>query len=516
MRTIALFATLASACSAPAPVCDPACAAGFTCQDGACVSDGKTPPPDGGAADAAGCDPACGGATPRCNASRHCVGCTADADCPLGMRCRVVSDAIANCAPGCTGDDRCASGACCDGACVDTTSDPAHCGGCGNACPSQHAQASCVASTCKSGACDPGWGDCDGDPANGCETNLGVDPANCTACGEACAVPHGSPGCADGCYLAACQFGWADCNGEAKDGCETHVDADPANCGDCGVACKNPPNAVAVCSVGACFIASCTQGWFDCDGDAGNGCEANLAFDSHNCGGCGNQCPVEAPACNGGACEAGFAGLAMYWKFDGNFNDAVGGFNLSAPPQTQLPGFAAGEIGQATNSPMGDPQCLWVSPLPNVINNSADFTLAFWARNNTTTWYDTYSMWDSGGLIVYRHLQDNWRFIVWTQNVNNQYVLIDSGVNLPKPPDSTWYFVVVERSGDTLGIRINDGAPVTAAVGQLKQGPVLYVSRMTSGYSWPGQLDEMGYWTRALTDGEINELYNAGKGRTFP
>jgi len=33
--------------------------------------------------------------------------------------------------------------------------------------------------------CPPGRGDCDGDPANGCEADLSTDTDNCRACGHA-------------------------------------------------------------------------------------------------------------------------------------------------------------------------------------------------------------------------------------------------------------------------------------------------------------------------------------------
>jgi hypothetical protein len=35
--------------------------------------------------------------------------------------------------------------------------------------------------------CPSARGDCDGDPSNGCETDLSADALNCRACGHACA-----------------------------------------------------------------------------------------------------------------------------------------------------------------------------------------------------------------------------------------------------------------------------------------------------------------------------------------
>src|SRR5262245_39677681 len=136
--------------------------------------DADVGPPDlATAADAAAdCSPKCGGLTPHCNATRHCVGCLDDAQCGPGSYCKVVSDAVALCTPGCTKADRCAMGQkCCAGQCVDPQTDARNCGACGMVCAGSHAAASCVAGRCAPGACDPGWGDCDNDPANGCEAN---------------------------------------------------------------------------------------------------------------------------------------------------------------------------------------------------------------------------------------------------------------------------------------------------------------------------------------------------------
>jgi hypothetical protein len=60
----------------------------------------------------------------------------------------------------------------CDGAVdenVDLTRDPAHCGSCGQVCSYPHAVGNCEAGRCRIAACDAGFVDLDGDPANGCE-----------------------------------------------------------------------------------------------------------------------------------------------------------------------------------------------------------------------------------------------------------------------------------------------------------------------------------------------------------
>jgi hypothetical protein len=269
------------------------------------TDDGPAAPDDlSGAVDLAmpgGCSPKCGGLTPFCNATHHCVTCLQDGDCPLGTYCKIISDAIASCTPGCMSDDRCAPAQkCCGGRCADPQTDVKNCGGCDMACGAIHAAASCVGGQCMSGKCDPGWGDCNNDAKDGCESNLHSDPTNCTACGAKCTIPNAYAACADGCYTAACQWGFDDCNMNPMDGCETSVLSDKNNCGGCGKPCANLANAMSTCANGSCMLTSCNQGFADCDNNPQTGCEVNIFTSANNCGKCGNVCPQGLVCTNGG------------------------------------------------------------------------------------------------------------------------------------------------------------------------------------------------------------------------
>jgi hypothetical protein len=72
------------------------------------------------------------------------------------------------------------------------------------------------------------------------------------------------------CYTLTCNPGFADCNGNGLDGCETDLGASAGNCGTCGHACS-VPNAAPACTNGACGVGACNLGFGDCDGDAQNG-----------------------------------------------------------------------------------------------------------------------------------------------------------------------------------------------------------------------------------------------------
>jgi formylglycine-generating enzyme required for sulfatase activity len=96
--------------------------------------------------------------------------------------------------------------------------------------------------------CAAGLGDCDRDPSNGCETNLGTSTSHCGRCANTCAFAGARAVCAGGaCLLDACDADRANCDADASNGCETYTGRSAMHCGRCGVAC-----ASGVCVDGTC------------------------------------------------------------------------------------------------------------------------------------------------------------------------------------------------------------------------------------------------------------------------
>jgi hypothetical protein len=129
-----------------------------------------------------------------------------------------------------------------------------------------------------------------------------------TGCGAPscapCAIPHGTAKCVSGaCAAAECEPGRADCNGNASDGCEVDVTADPKHCGACTTAC----GTTQVCGPNGC-ASSCSGALVECNG----GC-VDVASNADNCATCGNKCTAPAngvatcvsKACSF-SCDAGY------------------------------------------------------------------------------------------------------------------------------------------------------------------------------------------------------------------
>jgi hypothetical protein len=144
----------------------------------------------------------------------------------------------------------------CDGACVDLSADPARCGACDVACTNAHGTTTCVAGACAP-ACEAGYGDCDGDAANGCETPTDADLGHCGACDVVCRNAHGATACVAGACAPACDAGFDTCGGAAEDGCTVELATSPAHCGACGHACApGRPCAAGACGVGWMPVAA--------------------------------------------------------------------------------------------------------------------------------------------------------------------------------------------------------------------------------------------------------------------
>lgn len=273
-----------------------------------------------------------GGATLVCDENTHqCVGCSEAPDCPAGSICEQGA-----CVPGCTEEHACADGlSCCDGQCFDTTSDPEHCGGC-QACPapaSAHASPVCSNSVCGFGLCEPGYGDCNNDPADGCEADLqGQSECPCVPgsqanCYEGPASTLGQGPCAPG--LKTCNddgLGYGPCEGQVlpqPETCGNDVDDDCNGLvNDNGSDCVCAPNSTQDCytgpaetmNVGTCRAGTQTcdplgQSWGPCEGEVLPGTEDCSLPGDENCDGNVNEAAAGC-TCEPGAVQDCYGGPA--------------------------------------------------------------------------------------------------------------------------------------------------------------------------------------------------------------
>jgi hypothetical protein len=204
------------------------------------------------------------------------------------------------CAPGhadCAGDGT---------GCAADLSTPATCGACGNDCtalPRVSGPTTCTASACTfpPSSCAAGWADCNGDPSDGCETDLSL-PTHCGTCTTMCGA--GTALCAASGATFTCAAGCAGTQTLCGSSC-IDPKSDANHCGTCANACTTTvAHGQATCTDGACTLA-CNGGSTNCSGTC-----SDTTSDLANCGTCGHACPAGATcqgsqcACSGPATEA--------------------------------------------------------------------------------------------------------------------------------------------------------------------------------------------------------------------
>lgn len=181
--------------------------------------------------------------------------------------------------------------------CTDTSTDSNNCGACGTICSNGR--------YCSSGICKcPGLlAFCGGACVDGQSNHAfcGATSEDGTTCvgAEGCDASHI---CSGGSCTLTCQTGLEDCGGVCKD-----LNSDPNNCGACGTHCSDEVpvggHAITYCDGSGHCQWYCESGWADCQGAATDGCETHVAEDNTNCGVCGNVCGA-TQTCLNGICTA--------------------------------------------------------------------------------------------------------------------------------------------------------------------------------------------------------------------
>ena len=302
IAAVAVMLGLAVACSIDVDVANKACPCGegYVCDDqnSVCVlpQDLKAQQIPVPACDPCTCasDTDCKDPTrSRCSPSKVCVECGQTPDtCSVGY-----CNDLFQCTAGCKAESDCQTispGTHCQlqrHQCVECVAPAFPCKTAGTACSPSGA---CVESCSVTKPCTGAKLCC-----NGLCLDTTSDVLNCGKCDFPCSTTNGSPACPAGTCAWSCASGFLHCGGGANSGCETNIRTDLANCGKCGTACGANMNANGLaCSAGACAYSTCKDLFADLDSNRTNGCEST-------CGAKGQDCCPTGRRCANGGCNGG-------------------------------------------------------------------------------------------------------------------------------------------------------------------------------------------------------------------
>ena len=214
-------------------------------------------------------------------------------------------------------------------------------------------------------------------------------------------------------------------------------------------------------------------------------------------------------------------GLVGYWPFDGNANDASGNGNNGVVNGATLTSDRFGNTNSAysftvnSSAGMGSAQDRIIVTNPTIPNDNS-FTMSGWVNLETKPGsfnnrpHTLMGRWDGNGAAVFRN------YISYSGQVET--VLFPSNQSTYTSGNVTygnWEHIIISYDGSVIKHYVN---------GQLTGQETLDIDIVTSStdltfgelhmgnghwYLFSGKMDDLGYWSRALTQEEITTLYES-------
>lgn len=219
-------------------------------------------------------------------------------------------------------------------------------------------------------------------------------------------------------------------------------------------------------------------------------------------------------------------GLVHYWKFDESSGDAIDAVGSMTLANNNSATFASGKVNNAVNLERDSAQslkstadlsesaltaysvCMWVNPesVPaNVLSERNHFL---------------FTSYDSPGLLDMIYLNNGGTRQLWfRQHFPGGEVRTDYDVDLIV---GSWYLICGTWNGSQIqlylnGLAVGTPTPISVIRTDMVDGTFLGSDDPGSAVTnWDGLIDEVGFWTRALSPSEISQLYNGGAGRQYP
>lgn len=210
--------------------------------------------------------------------------------------------------------------------------------------------------------------------------------------------------------------------------------------------------------------------------------------------------------------------IVAYYKMEGNSNDAVAANNGTDTSITYSSGN--GKILQGAGFPGNPGKITLPSGVFAFPQGTNAFTINLWATPSTSGG-DIVSFTNGGAgfmnEVVRILLASGAGGLIGQRANGSSFTQIFGGSTLTA---GTYYMATLVYDGTNISIYLNavsDATPVASAFSvNTITGAVFGLEINTSTNYVTGHLDEVGFWSRALSGAEITQLYNGGIGLTYP
>lgn len=215
------------------------------------------------------------------------------------------------------------------------------------------------------------------------------------------------------------------------------------------------------------------------------------------------------------------AGLRGYWRMDessGIRYDCSGHGNNLGP--RNAPGSTAGKVTNCATFVAASQQSLGITN-HTLGSGNESFTVGMWVYPTTTNASKTFCYNATNGqdrFLLYTDTGDTPKLRVFSSGTS---VIVTHSLSAVRFPLNRWSYLVAwyDASRGLVGLSFNGTQAKLASTGgtALNSTPVRFlVGDDLEGTPSSFNVDEMGYWNRALNDREISQLYNSYGGALFP
>ncbi len=206
-----------------------------------------------------------------------------------------------------------------------------------------------------------------------------------------------------------------------------------------------------------------------------------------------------------------------YWKMDGNSNDSVGSSNGTDTSITYSTANGVINNGAGFN---GTSSKITIADTADLRLTGDEYTVSFWCKTGASVagvqrcinkddandYSGGYGFWLNAAKLYWAHNSGSSNTI-WT--------------NVTLAASTTYFLTFVfekgaQRKTYVNGSLINSSTTYNNNITGEANDALIFGAVAVHGQYWTGALDEISFWSRALTATEVSELYNSGDGLQYP